>query len=706
MRCQRPNWPPSSLAELDPRRDHRAFACLPDQRGFPVSQSNASDRPFSGGLGFSSRRSFLKTSAALLGTASLGALGAPKAWADVARRYPIDTPAVTTRERMLAFPQTLTPSLEKYELPDVSGYGHFGYGEYSFGSGLPVMERLDLMPAGYVRPVNAEKTRLLRFFAFADVHITDKEAPNQLILFQQIDAPSYRNTSIYSPVMLCTTQVLDAAVQTVNDLHRRDPFDFGITLGDACNNSAYNETRWFIDVLDGKIITPSSGAHVGADSISYQMPFQAAGLDTDIPWYMVLGNHDHFFIGSFPLDAEPSLGLRESYTADGVWAAGSPIRAEDFSRFPPLFDYRNLKADPTFYPGILDGSTPNGDIIHAGSVDDPAFGGEAPRVVPDPDRRPLVRSEWMDEFFNTTSHPVGHGFNLIDREAGTAEDAAFACYSFVPKSEIPLKVIVLDVTQSSDDGSFDIHGHGYLDARRLEWLEAELASGQANNQLMIIAGHIPIGVSAIGSHMEWWMGDSNTKPGYENAVDLADLVRILQSAPNLLMWIAGHRHMNVVKAFPSTDDGRPERGFWQVETASLRDFPQQFRSFEVYLNSDYTVSIETLNVDVAVAEGTPAAQSRRFAVATQQIIQNNLKPNNPNLATAGGGGIIPIPSIDPTRPQSDDTSVVDPSIRYDDLSTAEVPVPYHASCNAELVKPLSAQMVMHLRRTFAFGSSL
>ncbi len=443
-----------------------------------MSQSNASDLLFSGGVGLSSRRSFLKSSAAFLGAASLGGVGAQMAWADELRRYPIDTTVVTTRERMLSFPPTLTPGLEKNEMHHVSRYGEFGYGEWSFGSGLPVMERLDLMPAGYVRPENADKTRLLRFFSFADVHITDKEAPNQLILFQQIDPVSLRNTSIYSPVMLCSTQVLDAAVQTVNALHGRDPFDFGITLGDACNNSAYNETRWFIDVLDGKVIRPSSGAHLGADSTDYQRPFQAAGLDSDIPWYMVLGNHDHFFIGSFPLDAEPSLGLRDTYTAGTVWAAGSPIRAEDFASFPAVSDYRNLRADPRYYLGVLDGSTPNGDIIHAGSIDDPAFGGEAPRVVPDPDRRPLVRSEWIDEFFKTTSHPAGHGFNLIDRDTGNPEDAAFACYSFVPKTELPLKIIVLDVTQSSDDGSFDIHGHGYLDPRRLEWLRAELPAAR------------------------------------------------------------------------------------------------------------------------------------------------------------------------------------------------------------------------------------
>ena len=95
---------------------------------------------------------------------------------------------------------------------------------------------------------------------------------------------------------------------------------------------------------------------------------------------------------------------------------------------------------------------------------------------------------------------------------------------------------------------------------------------------MIVANHIPIGVSPIGSEMEWWMGDKNAKPGFENAVDLAGLVKTLQATPNLLMWIAGHRHFNVVKAFPSADPSRPEQGFWQVETSSLRDFPQQFRT--------------------------------------------------------------------------------------------------------------------------------
>ena len=116
------------------------------------------------------------------------------------------------------------------------------------------------------------------------------------------------NTSAYSPVILSTTHVLDAAVQTINALHKRTPFDFGISLGDDANSNQYNELRWFIDVMDGKRITPSSGAHRGASSIDYQMPYQSAGLDKSIPWYAVIGNHDQYWCGSlYPNDYVRSI---------------------------------------------------------------------------------------------------------------------------------------------------------------------------------------------------------------------------------------------------------------------------------------------------------------------------------------------------------------------------------------------------------------
>jgi metallophosphoesterase (TIGR03768 family) len=659
-----------------------------------MTDGNATKDDFPASQAGLTRRAMLKYSASAFGGISIGAIGSGgNAVASPPLQYPISGTVRTTAQRMISFSYSLQ-GLAPQQICEVAQYDRYGYGQWNFGAPLPSILRMDIMAPSYGSPLPSRKTKLLNFFTLTDVHITDKEAPNQLIYFQQTEPAAYHNTSVYSPVMLYSTQVLDAAVQTVNALHRNNPFDFGLCLGDVCNSSSYKELRWFIDVMDGRYITPSSGAHAGARTIDYQMPYKAAGLDPSIPWYQALGNHDHFYLGSFPIDADPSLGFRASYVADTVWKVGD-VLVPDPSKFPALFNVNNLKKAPLYFTGVIDGSTQYGNIIDAGAGAGSPFAGVAPKIAPDPERHAVTRTEFMREFFNTTTQPAGHGFNLVQGAAHSG--GGFACYSFTPKSRLPIKVIVLDDTQFENDGSNDIHGHGYLDARRWTWLKSELAQGQANDQLMIIAAHIPIGVSAIGSDTEWWAQTANIAPANQNAVSLTELVTTLRSSTNLIAWLAGHRHLNTVKAFKSADPQKPEQGFWQVETSSFRDFPQQFRTFEIYLNSDYTVSIVTVNVDPAVADGTPAATARKYAIAVQQIVQNDMTRNNPNYRTANGEGVLPVPTMDPSRLQNNQT---DPTIQFVDLSTAQPPVPYNASYNAELFKQLSPKMVAALRRLF------
>ena len=485
---------------------------------------------------------------------------------------------------------TISPS-------EISKYKQYGYGIWHYGPGIESVKRLDIMPTAYSGASAVNTAKLLKFFTISDIHITDKESPAQVIYLGLKDGIS----SAYSPVMMYSTHVLDAAVQTINALHRQDPIDFGISLGDACNSTQYNELRWYLDILDGKVITPSSGDHAGADAIDYQKPFKAAGLDKTIPWYQALGNHDHFWMGTFPVDDH----LRQTYTGEEILNLGNIFVDGMSSR--------------GFYMGTIDGRTPHGDVIDAGPVSDFA---PPPKVVADPNRRPLLRKEWMGELFHTSSNPVGHGFNQanIDRD--------FASYSFEPKSNLPVKLIVLDDTQRDEDTTAGGYTwHGSVDMQRWDWLVGELDKGQAEGKLMIIAAHIPIGVEKPGAFMSWW---SNAH------VSEAALFAKLHEYPNLLLWIAGHRHFNTVTAFPSPDPNRPELGFWQVETASLRDFPQQFRTFEIVRNSDNTVSIFATNVDPAVEEGTPAAISRSYAVAAHHFFANSKISSNPGLFTPTG----------------------------------------------------------------------
>ena len=141
------------------------------------------------------------------------------------------------------------------------------------------------------------------------------------------------------------------------------------------------------------------------------------------------------------------------------------------------------------YMGVIDGKTEYGNIIGAGD----ARTMEAPIIAADRNRRALATEKstslnWMKQFFNTTSEPKGHGFTQ------TNLDNDFASYTFEPKANVPLKVIVLDDTCKQNPYAADSsYARACLDQTRYDWLVNELDQGQAEGKLMIIAAHIPVG---------------------------------------------------------------------------------------------------------------------------------------------------------------------------------------------------------------------
>jgi len=442
------------------------------------------------------------------------------------------------------------------------------------------------MPKAYATDAGKTKngTNLLRFFSMSDIHITDVQSPAQTISFGMQAQPGM--SSAYSPVIPYTTHVLDAAVQTVNLLNKKKPFDFGLFLGDAINNSQHNELRWYIDIIDGGNINPNSDLK-SKPPTDYMRPYKAPGLDKSIPWYQVMGNHDHFWSGV----EIPNDYIKQAVVGELVLNLGDIIKANK--------DDLNSRG---LYMGIVDAKTTEGKVIDFG----PTTGySSLPKVNANAHRFLVSRNQWMAEFFNTISSPVGHGFSQDNVKTG------FACYTFEPKAGLPLKVIALDDTDC-DTCTLGNGALGDLDQGRYDWLVRELDKGQAEGKLMIVAAHVPVGVSVPG----FSMFDPASSPK-EDA-----LITKLHDYPNLILWMSGHRHFNSVTAMPSPDANRPELGFWVVETASLRDFPQQFRYFDIVRNSDNTISIFTTNVDPVVKPGSPAAKSRSYGIAAGAIFQS------------------------------------------------------------------------------------
>ena len=298
--------------------------------------------------------------------------------------YPISSEVYTTRQRTIV-PDSVTSGTNTFYPWEPSKFHENGYGLWHYGSGIDYGKDRGIMPAGYdVSSVN-NAASLLRFFTMSDIHVYDKESPSQpFYALGYYNSYESGETPAITFTMLYTTHILDAAIQTVNALHKHKPFDCGLFLGDADNNSQYNELRWYIDVIDGKFIRPSSGAHAGEDKIDYQKPYQAAGLDKTIPWYQTKGNHDDFWFGSVPNNDY----LRQSHIGEDILRLGLDILSPPYSGFN----------ESNYYMGTVDGRTPYGDIIGAGAVSNTS----PITVVADPNRYSLTMKTWMNEFFNTS----------------------------------------------------------------------------------------------------------------------------------------------------------------------------------------------------------------------------------------------------------------------------------------------------------------
>ena len=588
------------------------------------------------------RRDFLKYcagSAAALGLqtlpfrtldkalASVGGAGVSQPTYPIALSY-IQSPYTTLDKTVLPvvpgaplpYPPAIYPCL-------LSQYESIGYGFWNVaasdgspgGSGLdyvcpcltPTSTWTSTSPNPFT-PTQPDAAKFLRFFTISDVHICDKESPARNIYYgayypKIVNAAGQPvgDSSRYSGIILYTTHVLDAAVQTINTLHKVTPFDFGIGLGDACDNTQLNELRWYIDVIDGKWITPSSGAHLGADTIDYQKPYWAAGLDKSIHWYQVMGNHDQFFIGSCKVNDK----IRTALVGKNVLNIGLLPNATT----PGAADWNTAINSTGYYMGVMNGETEDGLIDNTELM----YGGPeqsfhpAPQVAADPKRRSLTAGQWMAQFFNTTSKPVGHGFTQANVNTG------FACYSFRPKPGVPVKIIVLDDTDKTGSA------FGALDSKRYNWLVNQLEAGQAADELMIVCAHIPINPyqRAPGTTYfpETWAPYSEISPD--------QLLETLFSYSNFVLWIAGHIHRNTITPQPNPNYPEAGYGFWEIESPSLRDFPQQLRRFQFGVNSEGNLSIFVDSVDTAV-DGTvlytpgvtpPAAISRSYTIGATEI---------------------------------------------------------------------------------------
>ena len=496
------------------------------------------------------------------------------------------------------------------------------YSRLVAGPGYALVVREDLVAASSGR--DERRSALAAFVQFTDLHVVDAQSPMRVEYLDGLASSAFR------PQEALSVHGASSLVQRVNAL-KAAPFtgrslDCVVTTGDNTDNHENIELDWFLTVMSGGEFSANTGdpqmwqgVQSGADKNYYnpELPVQdqykqagfpqipgyfsrimataeSAGLD--IPWYSVFGNHDDSIQGTLPSDW--SL-LAANYTGENK-----------FSGF----------ADPTVEKAFR-AAIAQGQSLRTGEFTVVPF----EKVVADQRRAPFTPVEYMKKHLDPKvagAGPVGHGFNQESVDTGRGY------YSF----EISTQVVGISLDSTNRAG----YTEGSLGQAQFQWLEETLKSGSSSyydgwgfkvkrptaDKLFVVFSHHTIDSM------------NNLIPDPARLLELRrsgkDVRDLLKQFPNVMAWVNGHTHKNEVTAQPGPT---PERGFWQINTASHIDFPQQARIIEVADNQDGTLSLfGTLIESAAPYQGSYSSGALDdLAALYRELAYNDIQASDASL---------------------------------------------------------------------------
>ncbi|HEU4729075.1 MAG TPA: metallophosphoesterase family protein, partial [Kofleriaceae bacterium] len=324
--------------------------------------------------------------------------------------------------------------------------------------------------------------------------------------------------------------MVQAMIETINQEVRRQP------ERDPARPSFVIHTG---DLIDAGVDSEASIVHSMIDQLA-------------IPFFDAIGNHDVLVFGNLL----PATALARATDDDGCVSAGSVIAPylRYFRRHRPRWLPTRLCAEAA--PGV----TLLAEGTHARSLRRFIRSLEHDEATPIPalvDRGP--GSECRGEK-DIASNPLtlDHGFDL-NADKGYYGFAQSLTLDGVPRHAL---FLVLDSMDLLDGEGGNV---GRVREPQLQWLQRALACAEADDLIFVFAHH---GLSEIV------VGDglAPRRPGPSRLEEL--LVAHNQQHHNIVAFLFGHHHVHEI-----CKDPRPTAcaSFWEVQTASIVDYPQEGR---------------------------------------------------------------------------------------------------------------------------------
>lgn len=421
-----------------------------------------------------------------------------------------------------------------------------------------------------------EGQSLLQIVHLSDIHICDAQSPARVEALDRYADPHNLSSALiplvgtYRAQEILTTQTFEALIRKINrfqtGLVSNRPIDAVVITGDVIDNAQQNELDWYLEILHGGVVISDSGdlskweGAASTDPNRYDRSFwnpegTPEGCEDDYPrdlygFPVIKGLLE---VVRAPFISE---GLRYPWFSthgnhDALLQGTVPVNDEiathatGFERITRLKPDVDLRALFETFDEVGPASYPNREMI------------ELETITPDAARELNKKDDWI-QIHNDCGHD--HGYRDSDKKYWSRDIG-------------PIRLISLDTVNP--------HGgwQGSLGRDQFNWLNAELSDQEP--RFFIILSHHP--ATTLFNLYD---------PIGEGRVGEKEVVELLLSEPRVVAWLAGHQHKHSIDF--RTNSGA--LGFWEIETASNIDWPQQGRRIEV-IETEEEIAIVTAVFD-------------------------------------------------------------------------------------------------------------